>query len=127
DLHLPAGTISQLYDGGAGVGVLFDIDNNPRDPVTADIGAHEFVGTGPCTEAWSAGPNMPSPAVRSVGVFFPTNGNFYAMGGRSADTVGSDFTHPFEFDPVANSWTTKSATYPDNQVNNMACAVFTDA
>ena len=31
--------------------------------------------------------------------------------------------HPFEYDPGPNSWTTKSATYPDNQVNNMACGV----
>jgi len=31
--------------------------------------------------------------------------------------------HPFEYDPVANSWTTKSATYTDNQVDNMACGV----
>src|SRR4029077_7232426 len=47
----------------------------------------------------------------------------YAMGGRSSDLAGSDFTHPFEYDPVANTWTTKSATFPDNQVNNMACGV----
>ena len=67
------------------------------------------------------------PAVRSAGVYFPANGKFYAMGGRSADTAGSDFTHPFEYDPVANTWTTKAATYADNQVNNMACGVLTDA
>ena len=28
---------------------------------------------------------------------------------------------------LANSWTTKAATYADNQVNNMACGVLTDA
>src|SRR6202011_3401762 len=76
-----------------------------------------------CTPGWSAGGALPSIGVRSVGVFFPANGKFYAMGGRSADTAGSDFTHPFEYDPVANTWTTKSATYADNQVNNMACGV----
>ena len=76
---------------------------------------------------WLAGPNFPSVDVRSVGVYFPGNGRFYAMGGRSADTPGNDFTHPFEFDPVANTWTTKGATYPDNQVNNMACGVLTDS
>ena len=70
---------------------------------------------------------MPTPAVRSVGVYFPANGKFYAMGGRSADTAGSDFTHPFEYDPATNTWTTKGATYADNQVNNMACGVLTDA
>ena len=56
-----------------------------------------------------------------MGVFFPPNGKFYAMGGRSSDSAGSDFMHPFEYDAVSNTWTTKSATYPDNQVNNMAC------
>jgi len=62
-----------------------------------------------------------------AGVFFPANGKFYAMGGRMSDSAGSEFTHPLEYDPVANSWTTKSATYPDNHVNNMACGVLTDA
>ena len=47
------------------------------------------------------------------------------MGGRSADTAGSDFTHPFEYTPFTNTWVTKTATYPDNQVNNMACGVLT--
>ncbi|HEX4668149.1 MAG TPA: Ig-like domain-containing protein [Chthoniobacterales bacterium] len=76
---------------------------------------------------WSPGPDMPNVGVRSVGVYFPANGKFYVMGGRSSDTAGSDFVHPFEYDPSANSWTTKSASYPDNQVNNMACGVLTDA
>ena len=80
-----------------------------------------------CTPGWSAGGDLPSVGVRSVGVFFPANGKFYAMGGRSSDTAGSDFTHPFEYDTGSNTWTTKSATYPDNQVNNMACGVLTNA
>ena len=83
---------------------------------------------GPCLPAsWNAGPDLPSPGVRSVGVFFPPNGKFYAMGGRSSDLPGSDFMHPFEYDPATNTWTTKSATYPDNQVNNMACAVLIES
>ena len=49
------------------------------------------------------------------------------MGGRSADTAGSDFTNPFEYNPGTNAWVTKGAIYPDNQVNNMACGVLTDA
>jgi N-acetylneuraminic acid mutarotase len=60
-------------------------------------------------------------------VYFPANGKFYAMGGRMSDDPGSESTHPIEYDPVANSWTTKAATYPDNHVNNMACGVLTDA
>ncbi len=76
---------------------------------------------------WTAGPDMPSVGVRSVGVYFPANGKFYEMGGRSSDDAGSDFTNPFEYNPASNSWTTKSATYPDNQVNNMACGVLSDA
>jgi Kelch motif len=45
------------------------------------------------------------------------------MGGRSSDTPGSDFMHPFQYDPTVNAWTEKSATYPDNQVSDMACGV----
>ena len=47
------------------------------------------------------------------------------MGGRNADTAGSDFVNPFEFNPGTNAWATKVAAYPDNQVNNMACGVLT--
>src|SRR5207249_3250133 len=36
-----------------------------------------------CTPGWSAGANLPSVGVRLVGVYFPANGKFYAMGGRS--------------------------------------------
>jgi N-acetylneuraminic acid mutarotase len=60
-------------------------------------------------------------------VYFQANGKFYAMGGRSMDGTGNDFVHPFEYDPVANTWTIKSASYPDNQVNNMVCGVLADA
>jgi Kelch motif len=77
--------------------------------------------------SWSAGASLPSVGIRIVGVFFPANGKFYGMGGRSSDSAGSDFMHPFEYDPGTNTWTTKSATYPDNQVNNMACGVLNDA
>ena len=49
------------------------------------------------------------------------------MGGRSTDVAGSDYTHPFEYNPGANTWVTKAATFPDNQVNNMACGVLTSA
>ena len=61
-----------------------------------------------------------------VGVYFPGNGKFYAVGGRSTDGVGNDFTHPFKYDPTSNTWTIKSATFPDNEVSNMACGVLTD-
>ncbi len=81
-----------------------------------------------CTTSWFAGSNVPPAAlVRSVGAYFPANGRFYAMGGRSADTAGNDFTRPFEYDPVTNLWTTKTATYPDTGVNNMVCAVLAAA
>jgi len=87
-----------------------------------------FPQTTPCTvPGWSAGPDMPSTGVRMVGVYFPLNGKFYAIGGRSLDGVGNDFAHPFEYDPNANSWAIKSATYPDNQVSDMACGILTDA
>jgi Kelch motif protein len=61
------------------------------------------------------------------GVYFPANRKFYAVGGRSMDGVGNDFAHPFEYNPSTDSWTIKSAIYPDNQVSNMACAVLDDS
>ena len=75
--------------------------------------------------SWHRGQDMPSTGVRMVGVYFPSNRKFYAMGGRSSDGTGSDFTHPFEYDTNVNGWTIKSATFPDNQVSNMACGVLT--
>jgi hypothetical protein len=81
----------------------------------------------PSSCTWSAGPDLPNTMVRAAGVYFPANGKFYAMGGRSSDTAGSEFTNPLEYDPATNQWTTRSATYPDNHVNNMACGVLTDA
>ena len=87
----------------------------------AFTGNYTVEGPAPCS--WAAGPSMPSVGTRMAGVFFPGNGKFYAMGGRSSDNPGSEFTNPFEYDPGTNSWTIKSATYPDNHVNNMACGV----
>ena len=97
--------------------------------------AHCFAGmtgvvnvTGSCGQSgWSAAAPLPTPGVRLAGVYFQANGKFYAMGGRSSDTAGSEFTHPFEYDPNTDTWTTKAATYPDNLVNNIACGVLTDA
>jgi N-acetylneuraminic acid mutarotase len=95
------------------------------------IGKFNFVGGTPTptpTPAacnWSAGPDLPSAGTRLVGVFFPANGKFYAMGGRDINNV--EFTNPFEYDPGSNSWTTKSASYPDAFTNNMACGVLNDS
>ena len=77
--------------------------------------------------SWTAGPTMPAPIIRAVGVYFPANGRFYAMGGRTSDLPGSNLLHPYEYDPSTNTWTTKAATYPDDQVNNMACGVLTQS
>jgi N-acetylneuraminic acid mutarotase len=68
---------------------------------------------------------MPTALVRAVGVDFQPNGNFYTVGGRTADTAGSDFQHVLQYDPTSNSWTQMPSTLPDNQMNNMACGVLT--
>jgi N-acetylneuraminic acid mutarotase len=78
----------------------------------------------PAACSWAPGPSMPSPGVRFAGVYFPSNGKFYAIGGR--DLNNFEFTNPFEYDPGSNSWTTKSAAYPDSHVSNIACAVLND-
>ena len=88
-----------------------------------------LVNVGCAQSGWSAGANLPSVGVRHVGVYFPANTKFYAMGGRASDLADSDFMHPFEYDPNTNTWTTKAATYNESprQVNNMACGVLTES
>ena len=78
-----------------------------------------------CTPGWPAGPDLPAPLVRAAGVYFPADGNFYSVGGRSSDAAGSDFQHVLRYSPTSNSWTQMGVTLPDNQVNNMACGVLT--
>ena len=88
--------------------------------------AHCFLGmagvvnvTGSCGQSgWSAGPDMPTPLVRAVGVYFQPNGNFYTVGGRTADTAGSDFQHVLQYTPSSNSWTQRGfdvARQPNEQ------------
>jgi N-acetylneuraminic acid mutarotase len=81
------------------------------------------VSGGCAPSGWSAGPNLPTPLVRAVGVYFQADGNFYTMGGRTADTAGSDFQHVLRYTPSSNTWTQMNVTLPDNQMNNMACGV----
>src|SRR5215831_4326493 len=99
------------------------------------IGKFNFQGGGvsptptptatPSSCSWSAGPDLPFAGTRFGGVFFPANGKFYAMGGRDVSNV--EFTHPFEYNPVSNSWTIKAASYPDSFVSNTECAVANDS
>jgi N-acetylneuraminic acid mutarotase len=72
---------------------------------------------------WSSGPDLPTQLIRATGVYFPANGRFYAMGGRTSDAFGSEMTTPYEYNPKTNTWTFKTAPLPDNQVCNMACGV----
>jgi hypothetical protein len=81
-----------------------------------------------CPPGWIAGPNFPAAAVvRAPGTYFPANGHFYVIGGRSAEVAGADFTNPFDYDPAANAWVIKPSVLPDGQVNNMACGVLSTA
>ena len=81
------------------------------------------VSGGCAPSGWSAGPNLPTVLVRSVGVWFPADGNFYTMGGRTADASGADFQHVLKYSPASNTWTQQGVTLPDNSMNNMACGV----
>ena len=73
--------------------------------------AHCFFGmtgvvnvSGGCAPSgWSAGPDLPTPLVRAVGVYFQADGNFYTMGGRTADIAGSDFQHVLRYSPTSTA------------------------
>ena len=58
------------------------------------------VSGGCAPSGWSAGPDMPTVLVRAVGVYFQADGNFYTVGGRTADTAGSDFQHVLQYNPA---------------------------
>ena len=88
------------------------------------LASGQFLSGAPAA-TWSNGPDLPTELVRSTGVYFPANGRFYAMGGRMSDTVGADMTTPYEYNPKTNAWAFKTAPFPDNEVNNMACGVLT--
>ena len=75
--------------------------------------------------SWVPRTPVPTNITRAWGVYFPGNGNFYAMGGRQSDTAGSDFVNPREFNPTTNTWTVKAAAYPSLQVCNMVGGVLT--
>ncbi len=80
--------------------------------------------SGSCVQSgWSAGPDLPTVLVRAVGVWFPADGNFYTMGGRTSDAGGADFQHVLRYSPSSNTWTQMGVTLPDNSMNNMACGV----
>ena len=78
--------------------------------------------------SWSAGPNLPNPVVRAVGVYFPAQWSLLRHGRpqrrrireRSDSSLGIQSGYQYlEYH--------KAGTYPDNQVNNMACGVLTVA
>src|ERR1041385_1977387 len=97
----------------------------PTATATATATAIATATGTPSSCSWGNGPDLPMTDTRSVGVFFPANGKFYVMGGRDLNNV--EVTNPFEYNPGSNSWTTKSAAYPDAFTNNMACGVLNDS
>ena len=102
-----------------------------------------FQGFGTPTPSPTPSPFTPSPTPCGIPTWtagicrqgFPSFGPWVITSPRTgtctqwedagADTAGSDYTHPFEYNPTTDTWVTKAATYPDNQVNNMACGVMT--
>jgi N-acetylneuraminic acid mutarotase len=93
-------------------------------PVLVLLASCQFLH-GAATPNWSIVPDLPTDLVRATGVYFPANGRFYAMGGRTSDAFGSEMTTPYEYNPKTNGWRFKTAPLPDNQVCNMACGVLT--
>jgi hypothetical protein len=102
-------------------------------PATATRTATQPTGGSPTSSptcvaspaGWTAGQALPLPNVRSYGAYFPTNGRFYAMGGRSSDTAGFAQLNPLEYNPTTNTWITKTAVFSDQQTSNVKGGVLT--
>jgi hypothetical protein len=62
DLHIPIGTVTPLDGGGATVGVAFDIDGEPRNCGTPDIGADEFGTPPPLNDIAATALLVPAPS-----------------------------------------------------------------
>src|SRR5947207_10021580 len=126
DTNCPAGVLS-------GIGTVYEHTFAEPGVYSYFCHAHCVIGmtgvvnvSGGCTPSgWSAGPDMPTVLVRAVGVYFQADGNFYTMGGRTSYTAGSDFHDAHQSTPTSTGWAQMASTFPDNQMNNMACAMLT--
>ena len=81
---------------------------------------------GTCTPpggTWESRADFPSTIVRAWGAFFPADGRFYALGGRSADGAGNEFLQVQIYDPATDTWSASNATFPDGNINNMVGGV----
>ncbi|HMA35111.1 MAG TPA: S-layer homology domain-containing protein [Chloroflexia bacterium] len=79
----------------------------------------------PQTSGWLLGAPFPSLLVRGAAVYFPPTGQVYVLGGRTNDLPASDLLAPQAYDPAADTWITKTATFPNASVGNLAAGVLT--
>ncbi|MGA7730903.1 MAG: S-layer homology domain-containing protein [Chloroflexia bacterium] len=73
----------------------------------------------PSSKGWTAGQPLPTPVARGFGAYFPANGKFYSLGGRSTDVPGDAQLNPLEYDPGTDTWVAKSALFSDQQTSNV--------
>src|SRR5579859_5401741 len=71
---------------------------------------------------WTAGAAFPGAVAHAAGVYFPATGKFDVLGGSGGS---GSYLNPHEYDPVVNTWITKTATFTDSQVIDMACGMLT--
>jgi N-acetylneuraminic acid mutarotase len=81
--------------------------------------------SGTCTPpgAWESRTDFPGTIVRAWGTFFPADGKFYLLGGRSIDGAGNEFLQVQIYDPATDTWSASNATFPDGNINNMVGGV----
>ncbi|MEO8286250.1 MAG: S-layer homology domain-containing protein [Chloroflexota bacterium] len=80
----------------------------------------------PSAGGWTAGAPLTAGIVRAWGVYFPANGKFYSMGGRTGDgDPNLAQMQPLEYTPGTDTWVQKTASFSDNQTSNMQGAVLT--
>ncbi|PZS06083.1 MAG: hypothetical protein DLM69_00455, partial [Candidatus Chloroheliales bacterium] len=129
----PSNQIPNNSFGYGRVDVLAAVNSVPlATPTPGGATATPVAGTPTATPtqcgasaAWVNKMNLPAVRTRALGAYYPGNGKFYLLGGRTSDSAGSDVLNPTEYNPATDTWTQKAATFPTNFVNNMAGGVIT--
>jgi len=106
NIRVTANPNSNNFIGGAYYNNFFYVFGGNNGATVADCYKYDLYNN-----IWSTIASLPA-ARAQLSVAAALNGKIYAMGGE--DSVGTTVNTVYEYDPVGNSWVTKTATMPAN-------------